>query len=86
MVLKLLSILCHSEMNKDHIGLEHGNHDFSWFNYINSSLIETILGQVFSDFVCFVQSPLSEGNDVIYVSKIADHVENSPPNKFMMLI
>ena len=44
--------------------------------------------EVFSYFVCFVQSSLSEaeGNDVICDIEIADHVENSLPNKFMTLI
>ena len=54
---------------------------------INSSLIETILWQrFFGYFVCFVLSPLSEGNDAICDIKIAYHVENSLPNKFLMLI
>ena len=42
--------------------------------------------EVFGYFVCFVQSPLSEGNDAISDIKIAYLVENSLPNKFLMLI
>ena len=54
---------------------------------INSSLIEAKLWQrFFGYFVCFVLRSLSEGNDNNCDINIAYHVENSLPNKFLMLI